>query len=60
MSDIQKFDVTQAIRDRVRAALFESIPDEQMDAMIQAELKAFFSAPPYSRDELSPFAKLVP
>jgi hypothetical protein len=55
---MQKFDVTEHIRGKVREVLIGSIPDEQMDAMVRAEVERFFegervsgssarSAPPF-------------
>jgi hypothetical protein len=43
-AEIQKFDAgkaVEAIRERIRAALADVIPDEQWDALIRAEVKDF-------------------
>jgi hypothetical protein len=42
MKDIQKFDVTEHIRNEVRRVFVSSIPDEQMDLMIKKEFETFW------------------
>lgn len=55
-NEIQKFDVTEHIRQKVREVLIASIPDEQMNAMIKAEYHLFFTPNNYGD---SPFRKIV-
>ena len=55
-TEIQKFDITEHIRQKVREVLLASIPDEQMDAMISAEYDLFFKDK-YGND--SPFKRLI-
>ena len=58
---LQSFDVTAHIRDEVRKVLVASIPDEQMDAMIEKEVDSFFapSKSTYGGDAPSKFSKIV-
>lgn len=57
---IQKFDVTEHIRGKVREMVFNSIPDKQIDAMIKSEFDAFFTGSiRYGSKEPSQFARLV-
>lgn len=62
MTDIKRFDVTEHLRAKVRETLIGSLPDEQMDAMIQAEFRAYFE-PEQNRYNStttpSPFQSLV-
>lgn len=46
MSDIEKFDpaaAVNAIRDKIRGAMLEIIPNEQWNALIEAEMHAFMN-----------------
>ena len=58
---LQSFDVTAHIRDEVRKVLVASIPDEQMDAMIEKEVDSFFapSKSTYGGDGPSRFSRVV-
>lgn len=60
-NEIQKFDLTDHIRQKVREVLVSSIPDDRMDAMIKMEYDKFFSASQdnYNRSAPSPFGALV-
>jgi len=53
-SEIQPFNVTEHIRQQVREVLIASIPDEQMDAMIKAEVRLYFQVhqDQYSRKDV--------
>ena len=55
-TDIQPFNVTDHIRDKVREVLVSSIPDQEMDKMINSEFEAFFAK---SRHGSSPFGSMV-
>lgn len=56
-NEIQKFDVSEHIRNRVREVIVSSVPDEQMDLMIKKEYDAFFlgSENQFGRREESEF-----
>lgn len=55
-----KFDITQHLRDKVREVLINSIPEDNMDAMLQAEIKAYFhGAQEYGRTQRSSFSVQV-
>ena len=59
-TQLQPFDVTEHIRQRVREVLVASIPDDQMDAMIQAEVKAYFETKDeYGHKKPSRFGLLI-
>ncbi len=58
--EIQEFDITAHIRDRVRSVIVSAMPDEQIDAMIGAEHRQFTSSKnKYGHDIDSPFALMV-
>lgn len=60
MSNIQQFNLNDAIRARVREALFGAIPQEVMDEYIQREMDAFFvTKKDYNREIPSEFRNLV-
>jgi hypothetical protein len=42
-NELQKFDVTEHIRSRVREVIVSSLPDGHIDAMIKSEYDEFFS-----------------
>ena len=42
MNDIEKFDITDHIRNRVREVLIESIPDAALDKAIKVEYDKYF------------------
>lgn len=49
-----------AVRDKVRKAIMDSIPDEAMDSLVKAEFDRFFKdTNEYSRSQPSPFKILV-
>ena len=54
-------DVTAHIRDKVRAVIVASVPDEAMDRMIRAEYSRFFKEGErrVGHSDKSPFANLV-
>lgn len=55
-----KFDITQHLREKVREVLINSIPDENMDAMLMAEIKAYFhGTQEYGRIQRSSFSVQV-
>ena len=58
---LAKFDVTQHIRDRVRAVLLEALPEEALDQAIQAEWSRFFVSTKdrYGSEHASPFSDMV-
>ena len=61
-TEIQEFDLTTAIRNRVRGVIIDAIPDEQVDEMIRAEFQGFFKERKvnYGRDVApSRFAELI-
>ena len=59
-NDIQKFNLTDHIREKVRETLIMAIPDEQMDAMIRAEFDDFFkSRPGYGKIKQSRLGLIV-
>jgi len=62
-NDIEKFDsssVMNNVRDRIKATFVGLIPDEQWDAMIQAEVKGFFkNSDKWNNDRPSEFQKLT-
>ena len=50
----------EVVRDRIKTVLFDSIPDAQVDALIQNEYKAYFETrTEYNRKEPSLFSKEV-
>ena len=63
-TDLQKPQSFQDIvRDRVRTVIMDAVPDEQIDALIQAEWKSFFESRKttgYNSTTLpSPFSQMV-
>jgi hypothetical protein len=50
----------EVVRDRIKSVLFDSIPDGQVDKLIQNEYKAYFEKNTrYNTTEPSPFSKEV-
>jgi len=59
-SELQEFDITTHIRDRVRGVIVSAMPDEQIDAMVVTEYRRFTSNKnKYGHDVDSPFVLLV-
>ena len=59
-NDIQKFNLTAHIREKVRETLVMAIPDEQMDAMIRTEFDEYFKERnEYGREKPSRLSLLV-
>ena len=60
MSDLKPYDVNEVVREKIREVLFASLPDDALDAMIQAAYKDFFSDQDiHNRERVSPFKAIV-